>query len=91
MIKLREGDCDNARRNFLQKALAVAASVPAIAMTVRAAQAGQMPKTTVAYQDTPSDGKTCDQCRLFVTPNSCQVVAGSISPKGWCRLWSAKG
>ncbi len=88
MTKPCQAKCDAGRRNFLQKALAVAASVPVIAMTVRAAQAMQISKSSVAYQGTPYEGKICAQCRLFSAPHSCQAVEGSISPKGWCRLWA---
>ncbi len=48
------------------------------------------------YQDKPKDGKQCSGCSLFIpgkTPTAngqCKVVAGTISPKGWCVAYTAK-
>jgi hypothetical protein len=42
------------------------------------------------YQATPKGGQTCHNCRMFVAPSSCQVVEGSISGDGWCRLYAKK-
>ena len=36
------------------------------------------------------DGKTCSGCNLFVPPNACKTVDGTISPSGWCALWVKK-
>jgi hypothetical protein len=48
-------------------------------------------KLKVLYADS-SGGHTerCEECRYFKSPDSCSEVAGSISPKGWCRLWEQK-
>jgi len=29
----------------------------------------------------------CKKCRFFRFPNSCTVVEGDISPRGWCAIW----
>ncbi|OYV66199.1 MAG: hypothetical protein B7Z59_09595, partial [Acidiphilium sp. 37-67-22] len=48
------------------------------------------------YQDMPKDGHQCDGCALYVPASTagkdgrCKAVAGAISPKGWCELWSPK-
>jgi hypothetical protein len=39
------------------------------------------------YQDSPKDIRMCGTCSLFVPPKSCKVVAGEISPEGWCKLF----
>ena len=64
---------------------AAAAMGPALALG--RAEAATLPQSAVAYQDSPKDGKQCDGCKLFVAPASCKSVSGSISAKGWCKLW----
>ena len=39
------------------------------------------------YQDQPKDGRSCAACTLFRPPAACVVVAGAISPHGWCRFF----
>jgi hypothetical protein len=42
------------------------------------------------YQATPKNGQQCSECTKFQPPQSCSVVVtGSISPKGWCKLYEA--
>ncbi len=59
---------------------------------VREARAAKYPQTSpvVLYQPTPKDGHQCDGCTLFQAPESCQIVDGTISPTGWCKLWAKK-
>jgi len=42
------------------------------------------------YQDQAKDGRRCDGCIYWVAPHSCRIVAGRISPKGWCAYYIAK-
>lgn len=37
-----------------------------------------------SYQDRPKNGFSCAACALFRPPAACAVVAGMISPNGWC-------
>jgi hypothetical protein len=39
------------------------------------------------YQDRPKSGLICAACSLFRPPRSCEVVAGDISPNGWCKFF----
>ncbi|WP_428489460.1 hypothetical protein [Rhodopila sp.] len=39
------------------------------------------------YQDTPHGGMSCQACSFFRRSESCQIVAGDVSPFGWCRLF----
>jgi hypothetical protein len=39
------------------------------------------------YQDTPKNGLSCAVCSFFLPPRACKVVAGDISPKGWCKFF----
>jgi len=67
-----------------------AAALFAAAMVSERAEAGNMRQKASGYQPTPNDGKRCDGCSLFVAPNSCKLVAGDISPQGWCRFYAKK-
>jgi hypothetical protein len=42
------------------------------------------------YQNHPNGQQRCDICQLFRPPSSCQIVAGTISPNGWCQFFTAK-
>jgi len=58
-----------------------------IAATLSPAQAADN-KKQFKYQDKPGKGgQKCSGCRLFRPPAGCQVVAGKISPNGWCIAW----
>ena len=57
------------------------ASTPALAL---------VPQKAAGYQDKPNDKQMCSSCTHFQAPSSCQVVEGTISPQGWCRLYSQK-
>ena len=70
--------------------LAAAATVAATATTARA-QDEKLEKPLVQYQDNPKDGQECDKCVNWVAPNACKIVAGSISPKGWCVAFAPQG
>jgi hypothetical protein len=43
-------------------------------------------QASVSYQAMPSDGQQCSGCRNFIpgASGSCKVVAGTISPTGYC-------
>jgi hypothetical protein len=53
-------------------------------------------RETLKYQSTPKDGHKCSACTLFVAGKSptadgtCKVIAGSISPDGWCTAFSQR-
>ncbi len=69
--------------------IGAAGAVPLLALGATGAQA-KIAQSSVRYQDSPKDGKECDACKLFVAPNACKSVDGTISPKGWCTLWVKK-
>jgi hypothetical protein len=67
------------------------------AMRARAAVTyGITPQSAVAYRDSPNGSSDCTNCMHFIPGPSatadghCTVVAGSISPQGWCAVWTAK-
>lgn len=49
------------------------------------------PKSVAKYQDHPNKGQQCSTCNFFLPPKSCQLVAGDISPNGWCSFYAKKG
>jgi hypothetical protein len=69
--------------------IAAAAAAPALALMSGAAEAKMAP-AAVKYQETPKDGKQCDGCNFFVTPDACKMVDGKIATTGWCSLWVKK-
>ena len=73
------------RRALLQAAAGAAAVLGATAVPATAQI--KVSKPSVAYQDQPDEGRRCALCTHFVAPGSCQIVEGSISPQGWCRLF----
>lgn len=87
-----------ARRRLLKHA---AATVPAVVVlrllgSRGAAHAGTASKEDFHYQDHPNDGKRCAGCTAFHPPPSgqafgtCNIVAGPVSPDGWCMAFSSK-
>ena len=67
---------ETSRRLVLTAAIWVAEELP-VELSLAEAQ----------YQDAPRGGLSCVGCTFFRRPRSCQVVAGDISPNGWCRLF----
>ena len=70
------------RRRVLISALFGAGAVHAYADAP-----AQISQAAALYQDHPRGGLSCAGCTFFRGPQSCQVVAGNISPNGWCRLF----
>ena len=46
-----------------------------------------MSQAAAQYQGLPKAGLSCAACALFRPPAACAVVAGAISPTGWCRFF----
>jgi hypothetical protein len=61
----------------------------ALASLTTPAFAQQLAQAQVGYQDQPNEEKRCELCIHFLKPGGCKLVTGPISPKGWCRLFSA--
>lgn len=81
-----------------RRALAGIIVLPALAGLATATSGAftKSSKEALQYQSTPHDGQHCSNCRVFhpgKTPDSvgtCDLVQGSISPQGWCRVFVAK-
>ena len=77
------------RRTIVARSVAAAAGVAVLFGLVTEA-AAKMSQKSVDYQDTPKNDQECSNCSLFQEPNSCTIVDGEISPKGWCKFWAKK-
>jgi len=84
------------RRTTLRAAIAlvsVGAAGRALAQQAPAPQpapAQKVAQKTVQYQTFPKNGQSCNKCVNFEPPASCKLVAGTISPAGWCLLFAPK-
>jgi hypothetical protein len=80
------------RRTIVLFGSACAAGSISMFGRVRHAHAAKIPQTSpaVLYQPSPKDGHQCDGCTLSQAPDACQIVDGTISPTGWCKLWAKK-
>jgi hypothetical protein len=66
-------------------------SAPLLALSLGGTKAvAKVPQTAAQYQSTPKGGQACAGCNSYIAPNHCKLVAGEISPSGWCRLWTKK-
>jgi len=61
-----------------------------VAQAGAAQQPTKLAKNVVMYQDHPKGDQKCSICTHFLPPNACQIVAGDISPNGWCGVFTAK-
>ena len=79
------------RRNFLYTAAAGGGAMLGMSLIGSpAAAATKIPQKTAHYQPTPKGEARCDNCSLWQPPSSCKIVAGTISPAGWCVLYKKK-
>lgn len=84
---------DISRRNLFRGALVTVGGAAALGAGLGASPAAAKDKIAqklVDYQTMPKMGAKCDGCLQFVAPNACKVVAGEISPSGWCTIYAPK-
>ena len=78
------------RRDLLARAALFAGAVAAeLGASVKSAVA-KMTQKAALYQDKPKEGAKCATCEHFQAPSSCLIVAGKISPNGWCQMYLKK-
>lgn len=86
------------RRLFRQSAvIASGAALGGLMLKAKAlAQTGTESKAMAKYQDKPHGSQDCATCMQFnpgktsSASGTCKIVAGSISPKGWCVNFTPK-
>lgn len=55
-----------------------------------ATEGGKVSKPKANYQDKPKGNLKCANCGNFIPADTCKVVAGTVSPNGWCILYAPK-
>jgi len=80
------------RRRFLESASVAAVTAAAASLALIApAHAKKVSPNAVMYRAKPNGGRKCDGCKFFQAGNNtCERVAGEISPNGWCAIWRKK-
>ncbi|HVC48732.1 MAG TPA: high-potential iron-sulfur protein [Burkholderiales bacterium] len=85
------------RRSFLKGAMFLAAgtAIPLAAFSRNALADAKVSKAAMHYQDTPNGSAHCSTCIQYIPGSgggngTCKVVAGSISPNGWCLAYAPK-
>ncbi|HEV2262004.1 MAG TPA: high-potential iron-sulfur protein [Candidatus Rubrimentiphilum sp.] len=75
-----------------KEALKTVVVLPALAALISPAIAdAKMSQRAAGYKNTPGPmRRKCSGCRFFQKPHSCSLVAGTISPNGWCKYWAKK-
>lgn len=52
---------------------------------------GKSSQASVQYQSQPKGDQQCAGCLHFMADsNTCKVVEGTVSPDGWCAVWTPK-
>ena len=77
------------RRGALQAAIGLV-TIGAAGRALGQQTPQKIDQKTALYQAFPKNGQTCNKCALFEPPAACKIVAGTISPAGWCQLFSPK-
>jgi hypothetical protein len=65
-------------------------AAPLAALSFSGEAVAKVAQKTVQYQPNPKGGLSCAGCNSFIAPDQCKLVAGEISPSGWCHLWTKK-
>ena len=58
--------------------------------STRAGAQQKLAPDVAKYQAQPKGQQSCAVCVNFQPPNACKFVQGTISPNGWCQLFSPK-
>ncbi len=89
---MAEGGGDRARlsRRAAITRAALALGAAAVAVVRRAEAQEKLAQADAKYQPTPNGNDHCALCANFVAPHACKFVQGTVSPNGWCQLFSGK-
>ena len=89
---IKRYDPEATRRSLLKTGLAAIGGVVAASGAIAQSKLAQdkIAQNLVQYQTTPKDGQKCSTCVNFEAPNTCKIVAGTISPEGWCIAFAPK-
>ena len=82
------------RRSFIASAVVLPPLASLLAS--RAAADEKASQASMHYQTSPNGDKQCSKCQFFLPSQdaqangSCRIVAGSISPHGYCMAFAPK-
>src|SRR4051812_6047746 len=80
------------RRRFLRGAACAVGAAGVIGAAESCAtkppSPGTKPKAEAEYQDKPHGLARCGLCKHFYSPDICEIVAGPVSPQGWCKYYA---
>ena len=77
------------RRALFERVAVAGAGAAVLAGTASPAEA-KMAQKDAGYQQMPKGDQSCSNCNLFIAPDSCTLVDGTINPQGWCRYHQNK-
>jgi hypothetical protein len=79
------------RRSMIKNVTLAVGAATAVAYSLSpvstSAKQSKLAQTDIGYRDRPNGGQRCDLCVNWQAPSACKVVAGTISPSGWCGLF----
>lgn len=78
------------RRGLLRGGIGLACGAIGAAAASAAPPEAKLAQEQVSYQPSPKGDRKCSGCFNYEGDGNCRVVAGPISPDGWCRLWNAR-
>ena len=82
------------RRTLIEGAAAIGGAVaggwarPAAAEGT--AEKDKISHAEAEYQQQPKGQQRCEICLQFRPPASCELVDGTITPRGWCQYFAAR-
>ena len=85
------------RISLLQKLAVAPLAIGAFAvLKAQEADAAKTAQSAVMYVNHPNGAKKCSGCKFYIAAKggkgngACQIVAGSISPNGYCVAYAPK-
>ena len=91
---LNKHELETSRRQLIGRATLILGVAGFLGGTLTARRAdaapAKLPPNEIGYQASPKGAARCELCVNWQAPNACKVVAGQISPSGWCGLFVRK-
>ncbi len=87
--KTQAAEAETLSRRTLLSGAAIVAGAAAL-LPLRARAQPKVAQSAAQYQASPKNGQQCSTCTHLQAPSACDVVDGTISPSGWCALYTKK-
>jgi hypothetical protein len=78
------------RRLVIRHAACLTGAILGAATATESRAEEKLSKAEAKYQAHPNGQQRCGICLQFRPSNTCQIVAGPISPAGWCQYFAAR-